>query len=952
MPHGCFYHLAANDGSAPEYLPQVELDAHATILATNSRTTVTQTFVNPSSTEAVSEVFYSFPLYESSSVVGFTCRIADTVIKGRVEPKAKATEVYEEAKSKGISAAILNRSVDAADVFSTRIGNIPAAGTVVIEITLIAELTQDAQTDGIRYTIPSTIGHRYGTRNANSDPPPGALTKTAIKIDFVMEKGSNIRSVRSPSHPIQVDLGRVSDMPHSAFESHLASIKLHQNAVIAEDFVITVNADKQDLPFALLETHSDLPDQKALMVSLVPKFNLPLESSEIVFVIDRSGSMEDKIPTLRSALELFLKSLPLGVPFNIVSFGCSHQSLWPRSKMSTPENLTQALQYTKRVKADMGGTEILVGLEAAVENRYQDKTLEVLLLTDGGAWNQYAIFEFVKKANQNDSTRFFTLGIGNDASHALVTGVSRAGKGFSQAVLNNEDLNKTVVRMLKGAMMPRLHDTRLDVKIPELEEDFVHIEMPSNHQKPAETQKPISLISQDSETEPTPGDLREALPVLTVPSILQAPANLPALFPFIRSNVYLLLSHASAEFPETITLRADSKHGPLELEIPVQDVGKGQTIHQLAAKKVVTELEESQGWINSARDIQGELIITKWESRAAELNQRECERLGVRFQVAGKHCSFVAVDDEPPVEAEHYSEDSPVCKYADIWKFGNVQVDRRMLIINNQMPVQMKRKKAKRSAKFSAKRLAMTTSPCDIPDSPPHEDIGYSLFESYSPRSPQYVPTSPGFSPASPHHTPTSPSFSPTGPSPYDTTSQSGPHSLHYPQSPQFAPTSPGYSPASPSWSPPAPPVFSNGEEDDEEDTNYGNEANIASNMPPLNILISLQSFTGYWEMSDVLFQTMGLNPTIFRANVKDQHETSKAAETDPVTGLQDWWNILATSIVCLFLEMRESKSRDVWELMKIKAENWVQAQLNALCSVDRKAVTALIDGLPKFEVS
>jgi len=56
------------------------------------------------------------------------------------------------------------------------------------------------------------------------------------------------------------------------------------------------------------------------MVSLVPKFSLPPEPSEIIFVIDRSGSMVDKILTLRSALELFLKSLPLGVRFNIVSF--------------------------------------------------------------------------------------------------------------------------------------------------------------------------------------------------------------------------------------------------------------------------------------------------------------------------------------------------------------------------------------------------------------------------------------------------------------------------------------------------------------------------------------------------------------------------------------------------------------------------------------------------------
>ncbi|CAI7611542.1 unnamed protein product [Penicillium bialowiezense] len=914
----------------------------------SSRTIVTQAFVNPSPTETVSEVFYSFPLYESSSIVGFTCRIADTVIEGRVEPNAKATEIYEEAKSKGLSAAVLNRSVDAADVFSTRIGNVPPAGTVVIEITLIAELTQDAQTDGIRYTIPATIGHRYGTESANSDPPSGALMKTAIKVDIVMEKGSNIRSVRSPSHPIQVDLGRVSDMPESTFESHFGSVKLHQNAVIDEDFVITVNADKQDLPFALLETHSDLPDQKALMVSLVPKFNLPLESSEIVFVIDRSGSMEDKIPTLRSALELFLKSLPLGVPFNIVSFGYSHETLWPRSKMSTPENLAQALRYTKRVEADMGGTEILAGLKAAVENRYQDKSLEVLLLTDGGAWNQYEIFEFVKKANQDDSTRFFTLGIGNDASHALINGVSRAGKGFSQAVLSNEDMNKTIVRMLKGAIMPRLYDTKLDMKIPELEEDFVHIEIPRNDQKPAEkTPKPMSLIVQQGEIEPKIEDLREALPELSVPRILQAPANLPALFPFIRSNIYVLLSHASDNFPETITLRANSKHGPLELEIPVQNVGQGQTIHQLAVKKIVTELEESQGWINSARDIEGELVTTKWESRAAELNQKECERLGVKFQVAGKYCSFVAVDVEPMLEAAHHPEDSPVWKYADIVKFGNVQIDRRMLMDRNQMPVRAKRKMAKRSAVLGGQRRVKVSSSDDRSESSP-DCVGYSLFESYSPKSPQYTPASPHQVATSPGFSPTSPRFSPTSPTGL--------------QSPQFAPTSPAYSPTSPRWSPSALQITSNVEEyeeeyyDDEEydeegDAQYGNEAENASNLLPLNKLISLQSFTGYWEMNDMLLQTIGLDPATFRTNVQSQYEISKATEASPVTDLQDWWNILATSIVCLFLETKESQSKDVWELIKIKADNWVQGQLDTLCSGDRKVVTELIEGLPKFEV-
>ena len=124
MAHGCFYRAA--NASALKYLPQVGFDAHATILASNSRTVITQTFVNPSSTEAISEVFYSFPLYESSSIVGFTCRLGDTVIEGIVKPKEKAKEIYQEAKSKGQTAAMLNRSSSAADVFSTHLGNVPA----------------------------------------------------------------------------------------------------------------------------------------------------------------------------------------------------------------------------------------------------------------------------------------------------------------------------------------------------------------------------------------------------------------------------------------------------------------------------------------------------------------------------------------------------------------------------------------------------------------------------------------------------------------------------------------------------------------------------------------------------------------------------------------------------------------------------------------------------------
>ena len=46
-------------------------------------------------------------------------------------------------------------------------------------------------------------------------------------------------------------------------------------------------------------------------------------------------------------------------------------------------------------------------------------------------------------------------------------------------------------------------------------------------------------------------------------------------------------------------------NGDLELELPIQNVGLGSTIHQLAAKKAMQELEEGHGWITETRDKKG-----------------------------------------------------------------------------------------------------------------------------------------------------------------------------------------------------------------------------------------------------------------------------------------------------------------------------------------------------------
>ena len=141
--------------------------------------------------------------------------------------------------------------------------------------------------------------------------------------------------------------------------------------------------------------------------------------------------------------------------------------------------------------------------------------------------------------------------------------------------------------------------------------------------------------------------------------------------------------------------------------------------------------------------------------------------------------------------------------------------------------------------------------------------------------------------------------------------------------------------------------VAVNDEEDDDEDVR-GDESNRRlAKRPPLDRLISLQGFAGYWEMSDVLLQAVGFEPAVFHAGIQSHYDKLTGdREANEAATLEEWWNLIATSAACHFLEEEESGSKDVWELMKEKADGWLQTQLDGLSSVNQQIVRALIDGL------
>jgi len=714
----------ARESTRRRYLPLVSLKAHATIISSVCRTTLSQTFQNPASGRLIPELRYTFPLYDGVSVVGFVCTINDDrVIKGVVKERQEANKIFDDAVSRGETAGLFEQLPDAADVFTTTIGNVPAGANITVDITYLGELRHDAEVDGIRFTLPTSIAPRYGAYPGALAAKPtnatGIPNGISIVVDVEMPLDTNIRSVQSPSHPIAVTLGSVSAAAaDEEISLRRASATLALGtAELDKDFVMLVATTNTGNPVAVLETHPTLPSHQALMATLVPKFALPPSRPEIVFLCDRSGSMSGggKIPNLRSALQIFLKSLPLGVKFNICSFGSHFSYLFPGGSRSYSQaSMDQAALHVNTIRADFGGTDIHAPLEDIFKRRYKDMELEVFVLTDGEIWDQTSLFAMVDRhvRESDGAIRVFTLGVGDGVSHSLIQGLARSGNGFSQAVGENEQMNSKVVRMLKASLTPHIKDYTLEIKydhdadnkdtedgdfelVEEIKDNKMAVDMSyCENATPLPPTSGMGAISLFDPAANPDADVKEdrfaGVADVPEPKQLQAPFEIPPLYPFNRTSVYILMPDAStSRTPRSVVLRGTCKHGPLELEIPVTvNRTKAETIHQLAARTAIRELEEGRGWIYHAKNSEGHLLKDRHEGRFSDMVEREAVRLGVKYQVGGKWCSFVAVDPHGAAAAS-----APPPAYQDVtFARSNAQPPppaprSRMLLASGRQPM-------------------------------------------------------------------------------------------------------------------------------------------------------------------------------------------------------------------------------------------------------------------------
>jgi Ca-activated chloride channel family protein len=153
------YFVVISENPAVDNLPLKETSVQATIVGVIADVTVKQVYANTGKNTI--EAIYTFPLSTRAAVYGMTMTIGSRVVTAKIEEKEKARKDYEQAKSEGKRASLLEQSRP--NVFTMNVTNIAVGDTIVVELKYTELLIPEK---GIySFVYPTVVGPRYSNKS-------------------------------------------------------------------------------------------------------------------------------------------------------------------------------------------------------------------------------------------------------------------------------------------------------------------------------------------------------------------------------------------------------------------------------------------------------------------------------------------------------------------------------------------------------------------------------------------------------------------------------------------------------------------------------------------------------------------------------------------------------------------------------------------------------------------
>uniref|UniRef100_A0A803W977 Inter-alpha-trypsin inhibitor heavy chain 4 n=1 Tax=Ficedula albicollis TaxID=59894 RepID=A0A803W977_FICAL len=394
-----------------------------------AHTVVTSRIINRANESR--EATFEVELPKTAFITNFSMSIDGEVYPGIIKEKAAAQNEYDTAVSQGQSAGLVKIADRKLEQFQVSV-SIAAASKVTFEL-----------------TYEELLKRQLGKYELLLKVRPKQLVKH-FQIDVHIFEPQGIQFLETDSTFMTNELIEAltevlnETKAHISFKPTLDQQK--KNSMLGEtllngDFVVRYDVKRE-------ATAGDIQIVNGYFVHYFAPQEMPVFPKNVIFVIDRSGSMTGrKIEQTRDALLKILQDLRPEDRFSFITFN-NKVAEWKSSLLpATEENVASAAALVQTLSA-RGGTDInralltAVGMLDKAEGLLERSISMIILLTDGqptsGERNVEVIQESVQKAI-NGKYALFCLGFGFDVSYKFLEKMALSNGGIARRIYENAD---------------------------------------------------------------------------------------------------------------------------------------------------------------------------------------------------------------------------------------------------------------------------------------------------------------------------------------------------------------------------------------------------------------------------------------------------------------------------------------------------------------------------------
>ena len=435
-----------------QHIPLKHIAYRADVNGAFAKVECTQEFKNDA-TKPV-EAVYVFPMPDDASVTECEMAIGKKKVVAELKKRKEAREEYDKAVEAGHHASLLEQ--ERPNIFTMNVGGIEPKEEISVKIVYVQRIPWSV--GGARFRIPLVVAPRFipgvpigkngGGWAKDTDQVPDASKITPVVAKEGVSYDAGIEVSFSPGFRCKLTCPSHGTIISEQTVAKGDKIKLKTGSIRTDRDFTLVYESLSKVPEIAVHA-GRLENENFLLASIIPPGNVALVASDIVFVLDCSGSMDGaKIAGLRVIAKKIVENLKKQKVGHRVGIQPFDSQPWTAHPVSDINEATDS--FIDKLEA-RGGTEFGAALMAA-ERLFSasGKPRVMLMVTDGDT-------ESGKNWNGN-GIRLIAIGIDTAVNDTLIKELTRRNNGVSEFVMPGEDFTAVANRLAGYVSGPVLQD--------------------------------------------------------------------------------------------------------------------------------------------------------------------------------------------------------------------------------------------------------------------------------------------------------------------------------------------------------------------------------------------------------------------------------------------------------------------------------------------------------------